>query len=169
MTLYLLRHALAAKRGPAYHPDSQRPLVPKGARKMKRIAKGMAALDVAFDALLTSPFLRAKQTAEILAEVYKAKKKLVLADELTPEGNPRELIKRINRDYRGAEAVLLVGHEPYLSQLISTLLTARPDLPLEMKKGGLCRLRMNSLRYGACAVLECLLTPQQLIAATGKR
>ena len=59
---------------------------------------------------------------------------------------------------------LLVGHEPYLGRLISTLLTGGPDLTLTLKKGGLCKLTVSRLRYGRCATLEWLLTPRQMIA-----
>ena len=164
MKLYLLRHGVAAEPDRRNYPDdAARPLTPKGKKKLRRIAEYMAAMEMACDALLTSPLPRAVQTAEIAAGGLKLKKGLLLAPELAPDGDPKALIDRLNRDFQAAEAIMLVGHEPGLSQLISVLLTGRvTGVPLELKKGGLCRLRIESLRYGQCAVLESLLAPKDL-------
>jgi phosphohistidine phosphatase len=81
---------------------------------------------------------------------------------LTPEGNPRQLIEALRTDHREREDVLLVGHEPYLSRLISTLLTGGPNLSVSMKRGGVCALDVETLRFGRCASLVALLGPRQL-------
>src|SRR5438552_8109471 len=62
--LYLIRHGLAAERGEAYPDDSKRPLTSRGIQRLKREAKALNALDVSFDVILTSPFVRTRQTAE---------------------------------------------------------------------------------------------------------
>ena len=168
MTLYLLRHAIAAERGtPGYTDDSKRPLTSKGAKKMKRIAQGMKTLGIEFDLLLSSPYARARQTAEIVAAVFHTKKKLCFSEHLTVEGDPVKLIYQLTHKHRSAVNVILVGHEPYLSSLASVLLTGQEELPLTFKKGGLCKLAVRRLLLAQCATLEWLLTPR-VLAAVGE-
>jgi len=163
MRLSLLRHGIAADRAsPEYENDSERPLTPKGERRMRRIAKGIQASGQSYDLILSSPYLRAKQTAEIVAQVLSTPEGVLLVETLTPEGNPRQLIEALRTDHREREDVLLVGHEPYLSRLISTLLTGSPNLSVVMKRGGVCALDVETLRFGRCASLISLLGPRQL-------
>jgi phosphohistidine phosphatase len=163
MRLSFLRHGIAADRGsPAHENDSARPLTAKGERRMRRIAEGMQALGLSYDLMLSSPYLRAKQTAEIVAQVLSAANDVLLVETLTPEGNPRQVIDALRTDHRDRADVLLVGHEPYLSRLISTLLTGGPNLSVVMKRGGLCALDVETLRFGRCASLLSLLTPRQI-------
>jgi phosphohistidine phosphatase len=163
MNLYLLRHAIAAPRGVSgYALDSKRPLTSDGAKKMRRVAKGMLALNLSFDHILSSPYVRAHQTSEIVVDVFKAKEKLKLTKHLTPSGNPEALLREVDSLPKPADHVLLVGHEPYLSRLISQLFTGQPDNAVTMKKAGLCLLAAESLREDRCATLEWLLTPRQL-------
>ena len=163
MNLYILRHGIAVERGtPGVAKDEDRSLTPKGERRLWRITEAMSALELTFDLILSSPYLRAKQTAEIVAEAFRARKKLELLDSLTPDGDPKTLIEHLNGLQPAAESVLLVGHEPYLSGLISRLVSGNVGLAVELKKGGLCRLTTESLKYGRCATLEWLLTPKQM-------
>lgn len=160
MELYILRHAIAEERSrDAWPDDALRPLTPKGKKRMRRVAEGLFALGLSFDVIYTSPYARARQTADIVAEVFGAKKLLRETDTLAVDGEPADLIKLINSAKGEFERVLLVGHEPYLSELISTLLTGDAHLPLTMKKGGICKLRAGTLKYGACATLEWHLSP----------
>lgn len=86
LNLYIVRHAIAVKRGaPGYDDDSQRPLTEKGRRKMEKIAKAIHQLNVEFDLILSSPYVRAHDTAKILASEYKMKDKLVFSDRLIPQ------------------------------------------------------------------------------------
>ena len=164
MELYLLRHAIAVEHGaPGFERDSDRVLTPKGAKKMRRIARGMLAMDLSFDVILSSPFARAKQTAEIVADVFKAHKRLEYTSTLEVGGDPEELVKLIGKKYDAAETVLLVGHEPYMSSLISLLLSGDQSVNVTMKKGGLCKLDIDTLHYGQCATLEWLLAPSQMV------
>ena len=164
MELYILRHAIALPHGTAgYDQDSDRPLTPKGAKKMRSISKGMQALGINFDLILSSPFMRAKETADIVANTFKAQKKLKFSDTLAVDGNPSELIDELNDKHSSHEAVMLVGHEPYLSELVSMLISGDLRVKTTMKKGGLCKLSASSLQYGHCATLEWLLAPRHLI------
>jgi phosphohistidine phosphatase len=163
MIISLLRHGIAVERGsPDYENDYERPLTAKGERRTRRIAEGMLALGLSYDLILSSPYLRAKQTAEIVAQILKTPEGVQLSDTLTPEGDPRQLIEVVQSDDRAPQDLVLVGHEPYLSRLISTLLTGGPNLPVDMKKGGLCTLDVEKLRFGRCASLVSLLTPRHL-------
>ena len=163
MNLYILRHGLAVEPGtPGYALDADRPLTPKGERKLWQIAEAMAALELSFDIILSSPYLRARQTAEIVAEAFKARKKLEFSDSLAPGGSPKKLMEFLDRLKPAPESVMLVGHEPYLSGLVSLLVSGDASFPVVMKKGGLCKLVIESLESGRCAELEWLLTPKQL-------
>ncbi len=163
MEIYILRHGIAVEPGtPGYETDAERPLTPEGERKLKQIAEAMEALELSFDLILSSPYRRARETAEIVAEGLRARKKLELSDTLTPSGNTTKLVELLNHLHPRPENVLLVGHEPYLSGLISLLVSGKPDFAVVMKKGGLCRLSAEGLKHGRCATLEWLLTPKQM-------
>ena len=165
MILYIIRHAIAEEVGtPGYEDDSQRPLTQKGRKKMRKIAKGLKELEEKIDLILTSPYLRAAQTTEVLAKTFELDKEKVLeTDYLIPTGYPDKLIDEINEKYSDVEKIALVGHEPYLSGLVSMLVAGDPDISLNLKKGGVCCLSIDKLEYGRCANLNWLLSPAQLV------
>ncbi len=163
MNLYLLRHGLAAEPGAGgAHTDAERPLTPKGERKLWRSAEAMQALGLSFDLILTSPCVRARQTAEIVAQAVGARKRIELTGALAPGAGTRKVIEHLARLEPAPEDVLLVGHEPGMSELISLLVAGDSGLSVVMKKGGLCKLSAESLQAGRCAALEWLLTPKQM-------
>src|SRR5258706_11485751 len=97
MDLYILRHGLAVEpRTPGYE-DAARPLTPKGERKLQTIAEAMRALDLCFDLILSSPYARARETAEIVAKTFNVLKKLEFTDSLTPNGSAKKLIELLNK------------------------------------------------------------------------
>lgn len=164
MNLYLLRHGLAVERGTrGFKNDSLRPLTPKGKRRLWHIAAAMEEMELNFDTILSSPFLRAKQTAEIVAGALELEPKLAYTESLTPNGNPKTLIEVLQRLKPVRKNVLLVGHEPYLSRLAALLVAGNTNLALDFKKGGLCKLEIETLRYARCATLDWLLTPRQML------
>lgn len=170
MNLYLLRHGIAVDPSvPDFAKDAERPLTPKGKRRLLQIAKAMAALKISFDVILSSPYVRAAQTAEIAAKSLKRRKQLKFSDELTPGGNPKLLIQQLTDLRPKPKNVLLVGHEPYLSRLIALLTAGHTNLEIDLKKGSLCKLETESLRYGRCATLVCLFAPRHLVLMAGKR
>ena len=163
MNLYVLRHGIATDPDDhGFAKDADRPLTPEGKRKLRQVADAMEALELSFDLILSSPYLRARQTAEIIAEDLKGHKKLELSDSLTPGGSPRKLVELLNHLQPAPESVLLVGHEPYLSGLISLLVSGDASCAVVMKKGGLCKLSTEALKPGRCAALKWLLTPKQM-------
>jgi phosphohistidine phosphatase len=159
MEIYILRHGIATERGaPGHKKDSDRPLTPEGEDKMRQIAKAILGMELKFDLILSSPFKRAEQTANIVAR--ELDEEVTFTELLEPDGNALELIAEINDEK--PQRVLLVGHEPYLSQLISVLTTGGSDAAIELKKGGLCKLTTDKLTFGRCATLNWLLTPKLL-------
>ena len=170
MILYIIRHAIAAQagtNGPA-EDDSQRPLTDKGRKKMGQIAQGLKELETEIDLVLSSPYLRAKQTARILAKKFElSKDKLILTENLAPTGYADHLVNEINDNYAEVASIALVGHEPSLSGLASMLLSGDPALSITLKKGGICKLSVETLQYGRCATLDWLLSPAQLVEIGG--
>jgi phosphohistidine phosphatase len=161
MKLYFLRHGLAGQHGdPRYKDDSLRPLTKEGRKKMHRVVLGMKALGLKFDCLLSSPYIRARQTAEVVAEVYKIKNKDIhLTSCLLPPSSAGKLLNEVRTRFPKAENILLTGHEPHLTETISALLKSKQHLPIDFKKGGLCCL---SLEGKGQALLLWLLTPDQM-------
>jgi phosphohistidine phosphatase len=162
MKLYLLRHADAAERDPALYPDdSLRPLTTSGHKKMLKIASTFTRMGVSVGLILCSPFLRARQTAVIARKYLGLKKdRLVLTDHLAPTGNAGQLINEIKMKFPGDD-LMLVGHEPDLSEFASLLLTGKSSVSINLKKGGVCCLSVDELVAGRCATLEWLLNPAQ--------
>jgi phosphohistidine phosphatase len=169
MNLYFLRHAKACPRGPKYRPDSKRPLTREGEKAMRQTAAGIQKLDLSFDLILASPYVRALRTAEILAEAYESKK-LFVTRHLAADAAPRDVVEEIMENFGTLENIVLVGHEPFLSGLISILLSGKPGMKIDFKKAALCKLSVEDLRFGDCATLCWLLTPRHLarLAKRGK-
>ena len=156
MILYIIRHAIAAPLDPQdpAGDDSQRPLTNKGRNKMYRIAKGLKESGEAIDLIVTSPYLRAAQTARVLAKKFElGRDKILVTEALSPAGQVADLVNEIGESCKGVEHIAVVGHEPYLSRLASLLLSGDPGLPLTLKKGGVCRLSVEALQAGRCATL----------------
>jgi phosphohistidine phosphatase len=161
MDLFILRHGIAGEHGdPRYPDDSKRPLTDKGKQKLLEAVRAMQKLELKLDVILSSPYKRASQTAEIVAKKY-TKSKLGFSNELRPEGKFNNLIKHL-KQFDSDSGVMLVGHEPYLSELISLLISGDARSGLQLKKGGLCKLGVERLTDGRCATLEWLLTPAQM-------
>jgi phosphohistidine phosphatase len=163
MQLFLLRHGPAVERGTrGFEDDTTRPLTPKGRRQLRKTAAAIKKLEPDFDLVLSSPLLRAKQTAEIVAAVLKLKKRLKFSNSLAPGGTAAILMRQLAREKPVPGKILLVGHEPDLGLLVSLLVTGGTELQLDFKKGGLCKLEAGKLQAGKCATLAWLLTPKQL-------
>ena len=159
MEIYVLRHGIAVERGTSgYKKDSDRPLTKEGEEKVRQIAQAMLAMGLEFDLILSSPYVRAAKTAQIVAEELDEDVKFT--EHLESGGNHLGLVGQLN-DAK-AERVLLVGHEPDLSRLMSLLISGGTSSSIELKKGGLCKMTAEKLAFGQCATLNWLLTPKQL-------
>ncbi|RCK74382.1 MAG: phosphohistidine phosphatase, SixA [Anaerolineae bacterium] len=166
MNLYLLRHAIADLRDPVKYPDdSLRPLTKDGKEKFRRICAGIGRLRLSFDLVVSSPYTRARQTAEIFCQELKiSQSRLIFSENLTPFGDPQALFEEISAQYTNLASLVCVGHEPYLSELIGSLLCGNAAASITMKKGGFCCLTLARLDFAGYATLEWLLTPAQMIA-----
>jgi phosphohistidine phosphatase len=161
MKIYLVRHGIAYEPGePGYEDDTQRPLTDKGCEKMNKVAHVLKRLNVNPDAILSSPYLRARQTAEIFAKELKYKKnKIEFSERLLPASQPEPMIAEIIEKYI-VEELVIVGHEPCLGLLISALAAGDPDLAINMRYGSVCCLSADDFRIERRATLEWLLTPK---------
>ncbi len=160
MKLYILRHGEAAERGdPRYPNDADRPLTPKGTRRTRALARVLRKLNISFDVIFSSPLVRARETAEIVERGLRLNGRLELTEHLAPSGDVEKLVHQLNELRPRPESILLVGHEPDSSSLLSLLCTGGSHLSLTLKKGGLCRMEIASLCAGQCASLEWLMPP----------
>ena len=139
--LYLVRHGLAGEHG-SHEPDEARPLTAEGEKKTRQVAKHLRGLDLKFDRVLTSPLIRAKQTAEILIDVGLSPH-LEQADCLAPGGNIHDWVAWLQTWERSPQASLaLVGHEPSLSQWAETLIWGQFKGAITLKKAGVIGLSL---------------------------
>jgi phosphohistidine phosphatase len=162
--IYLVRHAIAAERGRDWPDDSKRPLIRKGVDRMREAVRGLVELDAHVDVVLTSPFVRAVQTAEILADGLTPRPSIVETPSLTPEEAPTSVARALE-PYRRTKAVALVGHEPGIGRLAAWLL-GTPE-PIEFKKGGVCCVECASLPPDGRGRLIWHATPAMLRALAG--
>jgi phosphohistidine phosphatase len=161
MKLYLLRHGDAGERNAeGYTTDAARTLTPKGIKRTRQLANALRQMEISFDAIYSSPLIRAQQTAEIIARSLQLEKQLRTTSQLAPDYALTDALLLIEGAVVKAKAILLVGHEPQFSQLISLLCTGGTHLGLVLKKGGLCRLELTAIKSGPCATLEWLLSPR---------
>ena len=161
MILYVLRHGIAEDSGPD-GDDASRRLTPRGRKRVYAAARGMRALRLRFDLILTSPFARAAETAAILGEVYGGdpvpREFPPLAQGIAPVETVRAL-----RPFARHSAIVIVGHDPGLSGVVAFLLTGSPEgFQLTLRKSGLVALDVHDLGRRAGATLDWMLTPRQL-------
>lgn len=163
MKIYLMRHGIASEpNGSSIQADSQRPLTAEGRDKISEIARALKELDIKPSLILSSPFVRAEQTATILAKEFDTKEQLKFSDLLLPTGKAEAIISEIAEKY-AVDELVIVGHEPCLSLLISALAAVHSELAINLKKGGVCCLSVGDLRTERRATLEWLLTPKILL------
>jgi phosphohistidine phosphatase len=169
MKLYILRHGDAVEPGDPRYREAERPLTPKGKQRTKQLAHLLHRIEVSFDAILSSPLTRARETAEIVARNLEIEGRLRVSEFLSPSGSMEKLVLEVDSIRPVPGAVLLVGHEPYLSSFVSLLCTGAPGLPVTLKKGALCRLEVSRLACAKCAELEWLVQPRLLNLSPPKR
>jgi phosphohistidine phosphatase len=159
MILYLVRHGIAIDRTDSKSPpEPERPLTAKGVQKTRSAALGLKELGVNPDVFITSPYVRAAQTAEIFAETLGfSTEKIRASDALKPAGNPDEILKEMAR--LKAKEVMCFGHAPHLDQMIAHLVGARGDFTSLKKAGVACFERKAAA--GAWELLW-IVTPKML-------
>lgn len=156
MDLFVLRHAIAEDAAPG-QADSERRLTDPGREKLRRVLKRARMAGLGPDLIVSSPYVRARQTADIAIEELEYSSDLLTTTNLVPHGNLFELWNEI-RAVAGQQ-VLLVGHNPQLSELVSWMIGA-PGHGVEMKKSGLAYLDVRGTGPTPQASLVWLLTPK---------
>ncbi len=157
--IYLVRHAIAAERGDDWPDDSKRPLTERGISRFKESVGGLAELDATIEEIFTSPLVRAKQTADVLAAGAQGRPTVKVLEALAPGEAPATVIAQLAKVAK-RRCIALVGHEPDLGELAAFLIGARRPLPF--KKGGICRIDVASLTTKAAGTLVWFVTPKIL-------
>ena len=142
MHVYLIRHGIAVDReDPKCPPDTERPLTAKGIKRARAAAQGLRAMDVKPNAVLTSPWLRALQTAEIFCEAigYPART-IIRTNALKGTSSPAELLQELQS--LKAKVVFCFGHEPQLHMVIGHLLHTNAKIA-ELKKAGIAVMEVE--------------------------
>lgn len=139
MNLFLVRHAAAVERTSGV-PEEWRYLTPEGRAFFRKTAKTVLKKGIEPNLIITSPLLRAVQTADILAETISHIGPLIVADELAP-GFDMAALERLLDAYRSVDELVLVGHEPDLSRIIAALLSIEGGF--NFKKGGVVKLKVD--------------------------
>lgn len=136
MEVILIRHAKAGSADPNTWPDDhQRPLTAEGVAEQRSAARAMKKMGISFEFLVTSPLVRAAQTAEVVAEVYRWKEPPQVAEELGPSCTAAGVVKLLAK-FPPDATVALVGHEPSFSRVAAALIGKSGDAAIELKKSG---------------------------------
>ena len=146
-SLYIVRHGIAVPHGTPGYEDDQRPLTEKGERRVKQVARGLRRFEVRCERIATSPLPRARRTAEILARVFGLNESLENADALRADRDAESI--RDWLDGRSERSLMIVGHNPAISEIIS-LLTCGQVVPgsCNLETGGVAALSgLSSDRY----------------------
>ncbi len=157
MQIYLLRHAIAEEAVPG-QPDSERALVPEGRKKLKEVLRLARQADTAVSLILTSPYRRARETADMVADLLANEAELLESGALTPDGNPEAVWQEI-RAHKTVDSILLVSHEPLMSATMAHLLNC-PPLRTDFKKGALARIDVESFGPQPHGTLRWMVTPR---------
>jgi phosphohistidine phosphatase len=157
--LYLIRHAIAEQRGDAWPDDAKRPLTEEGIARMRKAVRGLSRLGVTVDVILSSPLVRARQTADIVAAGLDPRPSILSADALTPAGTFTALVADLEKHARKSR-IALVGHEPHIGEIAARLLGTRH--PIEFKKGAVCRIDVEQLPPHGPGDLRWFMPPRAL-------
>ena len=163
MRLLVVRHAIAEDReafARSHQDDAARPLTPDGRRKMARAALGLKLLVPELDLLAASPYKRAVETAEVIAQAY-GHERVERVPELAPGAGIDRVVGWLTAQ-AARNTVTIVGHEPDLSQLVCALLAGSNRPFVELRKGAACLLEFPGAIGNATATLDWLLGPKHL-------
>jgi phosphohistidine phosphatase len=163
--LFLIRHGIAEERGDAWPDDAKRPLSEDGIERFQRSARGLARLDIWIDVVLTSPLVRARQTADIVASAFDPRPSIITIESLAPGGSYASLLTDLEKHGRKTR-IALVGHEPGIGELGARLIGSRHSF--EFKKGAVCRIDVDEIPPVSPGDLRWFLTPKVMAAIKKK-
>lgn len=158
-TFYLVRHGIAEERGPEWPDDEKRPLTDRGIRQLRQSAKGLVRIGAEIDIILTSPLVRARQTAEVLASILDPTPTVKVVDSLAP-GTPHPVLVDALVRHARQHHIALVGHEPGIGATAARLAGLRRSL--EFRKGAVCRIDLEELPPGRPGHLRWFAPPRLL-------
>jgi len=156
MEIYILRHGIAEEARPGV-PDAERALTEAGREKLRRVLERARAAGVAPTLILTSPYRRAKETAQVAGQVLQCGK-IVASDALAPGSSPADIWEAICARRR-EDSLLLAGHEPLLGTTVAFLLGA-PAIQVDLKKAGLVRIDEENFSGAPRGILKWMLAPR---------
>ena len=160
--LYIMRHGLAVARSNVrFTDDAQRPLEPEGKEKVREIADGLRRVGLEVDWIVSSPLVRAVETAGTIAETLASSAAVDVCESMRPGGSPEEVIAFLAKR-PSCTRVLAVGHEPDLSELAARLIGAGNHANLGFKKGGCCMISFDEFPPRSPGQLVWWMTPRLL-------
>jgi phosphohistidine phosphatase len=165
-SLYIVRHGIAADRGAEYPDDAKRPLTEEGVSRFQKIVAGLAELEVELGLVLTSPLVRARQTADLLSKGLGGHPPVIETKALMPGAAYKELLTELGRHAR-LDGIALVGHEPHLGETAARLVGCAGRF--DFRKGGVCRIDVDGLPPSAVGHLEWFAPPKILVRVRGAR
>jgi phosphohistidine phosphatase len=158
MEVYLLRHGIAEDDSPSGR-DSDRRLTDEGRQKLRSVLQAAAGAGVSPELIVSSPYVRARQTAEIAIQVLGYKEDLQFTQALVPESEPRDVWSEIRTIYRHVDSLLLASHEPLMSRCAGYLL-GTPRLYVDFKKGAIMRIDIDNFGVEPYGALRWMLVPK---------
>lgn len=160
MRVYIVRHAIAEARGPVWPVDEDRPLTVRGIERMREIAVRLADRGVQVERIWSSPLLRARQTADVLAPLWTTGRVVDVVSELAPGHAPARVGAALAAR-PGCTAVAIVGHEPQVGMFTAWMIGADASLPF--KKGGVARVDFPDGIAAGQGQLAWLVTPKLVL------
>jgi phosphohistidine phosphatase len=157
MFVYVLRHGIAEEARPG-DPDAARALTVEGRKKLAAVLERAKKAGAAPTVILSSPYVRAKQTARMAAQTFDCEGSVVETSALVPSGSPETVWDEVS-EYRSEEQLIVVGHEPLLGELVSYLLDS-PSLRVDMRKATMVAISLGGLRGAPRGVLQWMVTPR---------
>ena len=160
--IYILRHGRAEKRSSSVHGDAGRALTGQGRTEILGVAEYLASREIVFGCIATSPYVRALETAQIVAKALGKRGLLQQWEELTPGSSIEALESRISGRPED-ESLLIVGHEPLMGMFTGYMITGGADAAIAFGKGGLAKVR-NARFDPVSGELQWLLTVRQILS-----
>lgn len=162
MKLYLTRHGIAVDHiGGEIKSDWHRPLTEEGKKETKTVANALKRIGIEADLVLSSPLIRARQTAEIIQSAISKSPEVEICEALAPGALVSDLYKTL-KQFESKENIFLVGHNPDISRLAGTLLWTGSELYMPFKKASICRIDISDIPPTSPGVLKWFIPPKIL-------
>lgn len=171
MILHFLRHAQAESLDRAkHHHDRERLLTAEGRQKMHHAAKGFLKAGIQFERVVASPYPRAVETAQIVSDVFGYREEIAISENLVPDALYHKFRKEFLASWSKYNSLLVVTHQPFVTECISVLLTGKDDplLSINMGTGTLCTLEVDPHLASPAILLSIVHTDQAALLGGGR-